>query len=430
MRQVSIISAFFLFIISATAQTKEEILEFFEDAEYFFAREEFEEAAYYFKKVLAYSPDNANYNFKLGECYLNIPGAESKAIPYFEKAITRIVEKNKYNSKSFEERNAPLHAYFYLGNAYRIDNQLDKALTVYNTFISSPYYYGKYNETIVENEIKACERAKIIQDSPVNLTEELLPDPLNTDASESLPVVSADEKTVIFIRKLKFYSAIFLSQKEGIDWSQPQNLTPFIGSDGDLYPACLSNDGNELYMVKTSSRGSDLYVSYYRDNSWTKAEKLGNTVNTNSNETSACLSEDGQWLYFSSDRRGSKGGLDLYIAQRKPDNQWGKAKNAGKTINSKFDEESPCLTNQGKTLYFSSRGHYSMGGYDLFYTSREGKKWSIPVNAGFPINTTADNKNMAVLQGGRIIYLSKIDTTDNTSEDLYKIQVSSYLPHP
>jgi tetratricopeptide (TPR) repeat protein len=430
MRQIVVLASCFLFLASATAQTKEEIIEYFEEAEYFFNRDDFEEAAYYYKKVLEIYPDNANFNFKLGTCYLNIPGSESMAVPYLEKASERTVEKNKYKPKSFEEKNAPLHAYFYLGNAYRISNQLDKALKSYNTFINSPFYYGNYNETIVENEIKACERAKIIQDSPIDLTEEVLPDPLNSDASELHPVVSGDETTIVFIRKLKFYDAIFLCHNVKNEWSQPLNLNPLVGSDGDFYPACLSYNGNELYLVKNSSGGGDLYVSYYRDNTWTKAVKLGGHINTGANETSACLSEDGQWLYFSSDRSSGKGGLDIYAAKRIAENQWGKAKNAGKSINSVFDEDSPCLTSQGKILYFSSKGHYSMGGFDLFYARRDGKKWSSPVNAGYPVNNTADNNNMLVMQGGRIIYLSKIDAAGNANADLYKLQILSNLPLP
>ena len=420
-----------LFLLSpATAQTKEEITEDFDDAEYFFNREDFKEAAYYYKRVLDRYPENANFNFKLGECYLNIPGEESKAVACLEKAIKHTVEKKRYKSNSFEERNAPLHAYFYLGNAYRIDNQLDKAMDAYQTFINSPYYYGNYNENVVENEIKACERALIIRDSPIKLNEELLPDPINTASSELHPVVSDDEKTIVFVRKLKFYDAILLCRHDGISWSQPLNLNPMLESDGDYYPACLSSDGNELYLVKTSSGGGDLYVSLCRENTWTKPEKLGKSINSISGETSAFLTTDGQWLYFSSDRAGGKGGLDIYVAKRIAGNQWGKARNAGKIINTGFDEESPCLTNQGKTIYFSSKGHYSMGGFDLFYSTKNGKKWSVPVNAGYPVNSTADNNSFVIKQGGKIMYVSKINTVDQTGEDLFKLKVSSNLPLP
>lgn len=303
-------------------------------------------------------------------------------------------------------------------------------MAAYDTFINSPYYYGNYNENVVENEIKACERALIIRDSPIRLTEELLPDPLNSASSELHPVVSDNEKIIVFVRKLKFYDAILLCQYDGTIWSQPLNLNPLLESDGDFYPACLSSDGKELYLIKTSSGGGDLYVSYNRDNSWTKPEKLGPSINSPSNETSAFLTADGQWLYFSSDRAGGKGGLDIYVAKRIAGNQWGKAKNAGKTINSGFDEESPCLTNQGKTIYFSSKGHYSMGGFDLFYSAKNGRKWSEPVNAGYPVNSTADNNFFVVKQGGEILYVSKINTTDQTGEDLYKFKISSNLPLP
>ena len=430
MRYILILASFAFFLASVTAQSKEEIIEYFDEAEYFFNRDDFEEAAYYYKKVLQGYPENANFNFKLGSCYLNIPGSEYMAVPYLEKAVERTVEKNKYKPKSFEEKNAPLHAYFYLGNAYRITNQLDKALNSYNTFINSPYYYGNYNENIVESEIKACERAKIIQDSPVNLSEERLPDPLNSDAFELYPVVSLDQKTIVFIRKLKFYDAILLCRLEDDQWSQPLNLNPLVGSDGDFYPACLSPDGKELYLVRTHSGNGDLYVSFYRNNTWTKAEKLGGNINTGANEASACISADGQTLYFSSDRGTGKRGLDIYTAKRIAENQWGKAKNAGKSINTIFDENSPCLVNQDKTLYFSSKGHYSMGGFDLFYVHRDGKKWSAPINAGYPVNNTGDNNNMVVLEGGKIIYLSKIDTKSNTGADLYKIQILSLSPLP
>jgi tetratricopeptide (TPR) repeat protein len=430
MRQYYISLLCLFFLLPAQAQTKQEIAEDFDDAEFFFNREDFKEAAYYFKKILDRYPDNANFNFKLGECYLNISGEEAKAIPYLEKAVKNTVEKKKYKPHSWEEKNAPLHAYFYLGNAYRINNQLDKAMNAYQTFINSPYYYGNYNETVVENEIKACERALIIRDSPIKMIEEVLPDPINSASSELHPVVSDDEKTIIFIRKLKFYDAILLCQYDGNNWSQPQNLNPLLESDGDFYPACLSSDGKELYLVRTSSGSGDLYVSLRKENSWTKPEKLGKSINTLARETSACLSEDGQWLYFSSDRAGGKGGLDIYVAKRIEGNQWGKAKNAGKIINSGFDEESPCLTNKGKTIYFSSKGHFSMGGFDLFYSSRNGKKWSVPVNAGYPVNSTGDNNFFTVKQGGRIMYVSKINTVSQTGEDLYKLKVSSNLPLP
>jgi len=216
--------------------------EAFEDAEYFFSREEYEEAAFFYRQLTAQYPDHANFNFKLGECYLNIPGSEVLSIPYLEKAVNNTVERKKYKGKDFTETKAPLHAYFYLGNAYRINNQLSKALEVYDIFINSPYYFGNYNIAIVENEIAACERAKIIQDNPISMQMEALDSSINTAASELYPVVSSDDQAIAFIRRLQFYDAIYFSIRQAGSWSEPVNLNAVIGSDGDFYPACISSD--------------------------------------------------------------------------------------------------------------------------------------------------------------------------------------------
>jgi tetratricopeptide (TPR) repeat protein len=427
-----IFSITILFILSFSilyGQTQDEIIEYFNEGKYFFARKDYQEAAYYFSKLLIKYPDNAHFNFMMGECYLNIPGSEVLAIPYFEKSIIRTVAKKKYRGKDFYETNAPLHAYFYLGNAYRISNRLDDALKAYYTFINSPFYFGNYNLNVVENEIKSCERAKIIQDNPLVYTEQALDTLINTTAEELHPVVSANEKYIVFIRKLKFYDAIFLSVKNVDRWSKPVNLNPFVGSDGDMIPTCLSADGTELYLVKENNGSSDLYVSYYRDSTWTIAEKLSNKINSRADETSACISSDGQKLFFVSSRKKGLGGKDIYISQKNSNNQWGKARNLGDEINTIFDEESPCLTNSDKTLYFSSKGHYSMGGFDIFYSTYTGKNWSEPVNIGFPVNNTSDNIGYISLAGGRIGYLSKLNHTDHLeSEDIFRLILKSNLP--
>lgn len=406
----------------AGAQTKDDARESFDEGEYFFAREEYTEAAWFFRKLIQSDTGNSHYNFKLGECYMNIPGLEQLAVPYFEKATKNIVTKKLYRSHDFFETNAPLHAWFYLGNAYRIAGRLNDALHAYDFFINSPLYYGNYNINVVENEVKSCERAKIIMDSPVTATIEPLDSSINTAASELYPVISSDEQTMVFVRKLKFYDAILCITRQGATWSQPINLNPIIGSDGEYYPVSLSHDGHALYLMKIATDSKDLYVTYQRNGSWTKAESLGNSVNSMADETWASVSEDGQTLWFTSSRKGGLGGLDIYYARMDKNNHWNKVKNAGKVINTAFDEESPFLTNHDGVLYFSSRGHYSMGGYDIFYAEKEGKTWKTPVNIGFPINNTGDNTGFVPTQGGRSGYYSFINLADAaSSEDVYHV---------
>ncbi len=430
MKQITALLVIFILTgVSAFAQNIEETdyKEFFEEGEFFFNRGDYEEAVYYYLKLIEYQPDNANYNFKVGECYLNIPGKEHMAIPYLEKAVENTTEKSKYRKRAFDETQAPLHAHFYLGNAYRFNNQLDKALKVYDTFILSPFYAGNYNVAIVENEIKSCERAKIIEDNPVDLTETPLPDKINTPASELYPVVSGDERKLVFVRRLKFYDALFFSHKVDGKWSDPVNITPDIGSDGEYYPTSLTPDGDELYLVRQTKQGSDIYVSYYKNNRWSKAEKLGMKINSLSNENAASISDDGKLLFISSDRRCGRGGFDLYVSRRSRNGTWTKPKNLGKIINTPFDENSPVIIKNGKVLFFSSKGHFNMGGYDIFYSVFENKKWSIPVNIGSPVNNNSDNTYYYTLGNGRTAYISKFGK-NGENEDIYILAIKSNLP--
>jgi hypothetical protein len=423
MRMFLTFIVFMICLFPAGSQTREEAMEMFNEGQYFFNRDDYREAAYYFRKITDLYPENANFNFKLGECYMNLPGSEAKAVPCFEKAVQHTVPKKKYNRKDFSEMHAPLHAYFYLGNVYRIVNRLDDALKAYKVFINSPFYYGNYNESIVENEIKSCERAKIIQDNPLDMVEQPLDSMVNTGASELYPVVAGDENTLVFVRKLKFYDAIYLTSHQDHSWSQPENLNPVIGSDGDFYPTCLSADGRELYLVKTSEN-SDIWVSLRMDSGWSKAEKLNSHINTNAEETSAWISEDGNTLYFVSSRKGGYGGKDIYFARRDKNNQWGKAHNMGKVINSPFDEETPCLTQKDSIMFFSSQGHFSMGGFDIFSSRCIEQKWKDPVNLGFPINNTADNLGFIAIRGGKTGYYAKINPADPAGEtDIFKASI-------
>ncbi len=423
MRTLIIFTILTVILFSAYGQTRDEMMNTYNEGLYFLNRGDFKEAAFYFRKVVDKYPENANYNFKLGECYMNVPGSEALAIPCLEKAVKQIVPKKKYNKKDFDGKSAPLYAWFYLGNVYRVNNRLDDALKAYDIFINSPFYYGDYNQAIVENEIKACERAKIIQDNPVPLSELKLDTTINTEASELNPVISRDENTLLFVRRLKFYDAIYITEKSGDTWTQPVNLNTSIGSDGDLYPTCLSADGKELYLVKYGE-SKDIWVSRRTASGWSEATPLDDRINTAADESSACLSEDGKSLYFASTRKGGYGGNDLFVSVRDNKNRWGKPRNLGSMINTAFDEESPCVTNSDTTLFFSSKGHFSMGGYDIFYSSLSDKKWSEPVNLGFPINNTGDNIGYIAMQGGKKGYYSKVNPAERDGEsDIFRVEL-------
>ena len=398
--------------------------EYRDDGDFFFQIEDYSEALFNFLQLEGTNLMNDNIKYKIGLCYLNITGEEYKGIPYLEEASQNTTLK--YKSKSIKEKQAPWHSFFYLGKAYRINNQLDKALEAYNTFKNMPDFEDNYNLNLVDNEISSCGKAKIIQDIPVKIKETNPGEPINNSSANYNPVLSQDENTIVFMTDLKFYNAIYQSKKINGQWTEPENITPQVGSDGDAVPTSLSYDGKELFLVKGSNNNRDIYVSKFKDGWWTNMEPLGDNINSNHAETHASVSSDGYTLYFTSNRKGGEGELDIYSSKKMENGQWGPAKNLGPKINTIYNEETPFLSSDGRILYFSSEGHYNMGGFDIFYSElEENGKWNNPTNIGYPVNTTGDNIFYNPIGNGHIGYISKISRDGLGNKDIYRIIIIS-----
>jgi len=404
----------------------------FDDAEFFLSTEEYEEALYLFLQLSKKFPENHNFQYKVGISYLNIPGKEIQAIPFLEKAVENT--SLKYRDKDYRIKDAPHHAWFYLGNAYRINNELDKALESYATFMDIRNFEKNYNLRIVENEIQACQRAKIIKDSPVKLEKQNPGPVINSTPHNFQPVVNTEETAMVFMQRLKFYDAIMYSVKKDGEWSSPVNITPQVGSDGDMIPTGISPDGSELLLVKASRFGNkDIYISKLKGNLWSRAEELSDKINSVRNEDHASFSTDGKMILFSSDRRGGYGKLDIYKSVRLNNDTWSPPENLGKTINTEEDETSAFLAMNDLHLYFASQSHFNMGGFDIFFSEKQNNEWTDPVNIGYPLNTTGDNKYYQPVKKGNTGYISLIGSDTNLNEeDIYRVEIFplSKIPFP
>jgi hypothetical protein len=418
-----------LYPLVLSAQQKQVPEDLFDDAIFFYNLEDYKESAFLFQQLLMENPENANFNFYAGMSLLNVNGQEKKAIPYLEKAVRYTGIKVK--PRKFKEKRAPHYAWFYLGNAYRISNRLDDALDSYHKFLNIKNFEKHYNLRILEEEISACSRAKIIQDSPLQLKKENLGEPVNTSASDYNPVLSADENTIVYVSSQRFYEAIMISKRTGRSWSTPVNITSQIGSDGDMFPTFLTADGTTLYLVKRKKADGDIYISTFNGNIWTIAKPV-NDINTRADEAHASLSSDGNFLYFSSDRKGGSGGLDLYVSEKQADGGWGPAVNLGENINSTADENTPFLSLDGSTLYFSSTGHFNMGGYDIFFSRKNSSaEWESPINIGYPINTTNDDRFFFPIGINHSGYISIYDDEEGIGqEDIYRVKITSFTETP
>jgi hypothetical protein len=411
------------------AQKKVDLKETFLEAESYMLFEEYKEALPLYLELYKAYPNNDNYSFRIGQCYLNIPNEKEKAIFYLEKAVNNI--DPKYKEGRFKESKAPMEAYYELGSAYRVNNKLDKASSTYKKFkkMLDPVVF---NSTLVDDQIKCCEVAHELMENPVYVVEKNLGEQINSNFSETNPVVSADENVLVYTSKLKFYDAIFYSTKVNGEWSGPINLVPDLGVDGECYPTGISSDGKELFLYKSDEYQGNLYVSRFENGKWSKVKKLNDNINTKYWESHASVSPDGKTLYFTSNRKGGYGGLDIYKSTRTStsNDNWGPAVNLGPSINTPYNEDTPFPTEDGKTIYFSSYGHLNMGGYDIFYsTLMDNNQWSVPLNVGYPINTTDDDMFFVPVKDGSIAYYSKYDKNGYGQNDIYRMEIFSGL-HP
>jgi len=152
-------------------------------------------------------------------------------------------------------------------------------------------------------------------------------------------------------------------------------------------------------------------------------EPLSDKINSESFEMHASTTKDGNILYFTSNRDGGYGGFDIYKSFKDENGEWSEPENLGSTINTAFDEATPFITENREKLYFSSKGHKNMGGYDIFYSERNNNTWSKPVNMGYPINTTDNDKFFFPLKNGKIAYYPKIKPDNYGKTDIYKLEL-------
>jgi tetratricopeptide (TPR) repeat protein len=406
---------------SLWAQTSEDD---FYDAIYFYEEEEdFEEARFLFKKILRDEPNNANVKHWIGMCSNNIRGEEHTGIPYFIEATHGITLKYKKNR--YSEKRAPHHTWFYLAEAYSKTNQMDEALDALNTFKDLKDFDSRYNVRITEEAVEAVERAKIIKDAKINMRGLYFNEPINSPSDDYNGVISGNGLMMVWANSKTFYEAVYMSIRENNQWGVPILITPQIVSDGDLLPTGLSHDGKSLLLVKTErKRNSDIWISHFNGNVWSPAVPLEGEINSGSNEAHASFSPDGRRIIFSSDRRGGEGGLDLWYSERQVDGTWGKPYNMGEYINTDKDETSAFISPDGERLIFASKGHFNMGGYDIFRCEREENlTWSQPTNIGYPLNTTSDNTFYVPINNGMQALYTRFTNEGIGKLDLWYVEI-------
>ncbi len=386
-------------------------------------------------------PEHSGINFYTGLTYFNSQKQKLKAISYLERALDSIA---KDHEPFLKDRSAPPDAHYYLGRAYHLAYRFDDAIERYRSFKeqASKELKDRYR---VERRIERAKRAKKMVQDPVPVTIENLGPEVNSEYLDHSPVPSSKEDLLFFTsRRLrkdsanykvrewgtgKHFEQIYVAEQnsEG-GWKEARPLRLFKEYEGSpsavseaLRPgyskfnhtatSMITNEDGELIVYRSSGQKGNLYRSERKkngkDGEWGRPEKMENAINSASFQNHLSISGNEQQLFFVSTRKGGHGGKDIYGMRKLPNGEWSDIYNLGPKINTPMDEDGPVVHPNGELLYFSSQGHESMGGFDIFVSRiQDNGSWSEPRNIGYPINTPDDDIYFMASADGKDAYYS------------------------
>jgi outer membrane protein OmpA-like peptidoglycan-associated protein len=377
-----------------------------------FEQGSFEQALAIYLPLIKKSPQDPVLNYKVGVCYLKSKDAQDqlKSLPYLETA------KNKINEQT------PKRVYHYLGKAYHLQQRFDDALAQFELFKKNAPSTDKFQ---AENAraIEMANNAKALVNKPIQMPIQNLGKPINSEGSEFAPLISADESLLAYTfssHKPNSKEQVMIAKKKNYVWESvsPVDFKPNqnVGTVG------LSPDGQKMFIyIAEGANSGNIYSSKQNATGWSLPEKLGSEINSGYMESTASISADESVMYFASDRPGGFGGKDIYKIERQNDGTWGKPQNLGAEINTPYDEDAPFIHPDKKTLFFTSNGHNSIGGNDIFKTSFQNNQWTKPENMGYPINTVFNDGYLVVTANGKKAYFSSDRPGGAGKQDIYAI---------
>jgi len=337
----------------------------------------------------------------------------------------------------------PIEVWYHLARGYHLNHRFEKAISLYKKYTTIS---GAKADLIViaKRNIEMCSNAQTIINKPLNLTFKNLGKRVNSKGKEYLPLITPDETMLFYTtRRLGttgrifdlegYYTAdIFLSKYKYGKWSKARSIG-VPNSYGNEQTAGISEDGKTiLYYVNNPQSKNNLQISLKNKSTYKRAVKIeSKEINNNSSiQSSATISNNKDYIIFSSDKEEGLGKNDLYICKKLPNDKWAKPINMGNIINTEHEELSPYLCDNGMTLYFSSTGHNSIGGFDIFvsYFDLTKKEWSKPTNVGYPLNTAYDNIAISFSKNKKYAYVATHKKDSYGDLDIYKVTFIDATP--
>ena len=374
-----------------------------------------------YKSLVKKEPQNILYNFRLAQCYLNTNLNKTAAIPFLEFLTKTENDNDEY--------------WFYLGKAYSYANRFDDAL---GTFEVCKGLAGDYRAK-ADRQLEMCNNAIEFKKFPKDITYVNLGKQINTQYPDYYPIIAGNESFLIFTTRKPFtgtsqveidgyYSSdIYISYpKDGV-WQKPKSIGPQVNTGFDEQAVDLTSDGKALtvYIDHIDTIGN-IYFSEFAKNIFQKLMRPAEQVNAGF-ETSGSITSERNMIAFASKRSNGYGETDIYLLKKLPNGNWAVPQLLPNTINTKYSEDFPRFTDDGKILYFASEGHSSMGGYDIFKAGydNETNTWTTPENLGYPINGAGDDYTISFTHDSSYAYMSAAREEGMGDLDLYKLKFNN-----
>lgn len=373
-----------------------------------------------------YNSNNAELNYKIGICYL-YSDDKQEAISYLQKAYEL-------------DPGISVEIFYLMGRAYHLNEEFDKAKEQYITYktIIPPDDDIQDLTNKIDKLIIEAQYGKEMTQDPQRVIIQNLGENVNSKFDDYNPKFAYRDTALFFTSRRpvskktkrneldnKFNEDIYASPMNNGEPGMSYPLgKPFNSKSNDALVG-VSSDGASLFIYRGDVDGGDIQVTYFRPEKmkWKKPKSLPGKAGSKSEETTATLSPDGRELYFiSTNPEFTFGGKDIMLSKLNEKNKWSEPENASPLLNTKYDEEGVFLTPDGNTLFFGSKGHNTMGGFDIFKSVRtEDGRWGVPQNLGYPINTPEDEIFYTTDISGVYGYYSTIREGGLGAKDIYKV---------
>jgi OmpA-OmpF porin, OOP family len=385
------------FSLSTFAQNPEKARIYYQQANIAFSERKMDKGIELMEKAIDKDPNYAEAYFRLGSLYNDLLADPDKAMPYYEKAL-----QIKPDYQPFAG------AYFTVGMYELHEGHYDKAKPYFEQFLTfKPLKDSQIREA--KRMIATCDFARETMKNPLTFKPSPLKNTVNKFQLQYFPALTADRQTLVFTarqsNRLDSDENLMISTQKNGEWQAPVSISPEINTAFNEGTGSISADGRTLVFTCCQGRegyGScDLFVSYKKGENWSDPVNMGPKINTMAWESQPSLSADGRQLFFASDRRGGLGKRDVWVSLLDDEGYWQTPVNLGINVNTPYDDLSPFIHVNGKTLYFSSAGQTGLGGFDLFSTEKIRGSWTKAENLGYPINDHLDQVSLFVTSDGK-----------------------------